>query len=124
MFKDSLYNIIETPVSTAAEATFVIELQPEHAVFQAHFPGEPIMPGACIVQVIQEVTSVWRQEALQLVKVNNLKFLSVIRPDVQPRLEVQVQLTREEETQVQVKGALMAEGTDYTKFSLTFERHG
>lgn len=101
----------------------MVRLDPTHAIFQAHFPGEPIMPGACIVQMIQEVVAEWRNFELQLVKVNNLKFLSVIKPDELSELEIRIQLTREDTDQVQVKGSLTAEDTDYSKYSLTFTRN-
>lgn len=122
-FNKSLFHIIAAPVLTDAEATYVVRLDPAHVIFQAHFPGEPIMPGACITQMIQEVVSQWRQCDLQLVKVNNLKFLSIIRPDELPELEIRIQLTRQDVDQVQVKGSLTAAETDYTKYSLTFARN-
>lgn len=122
-FKSSLFHIISANLQSNTEATYMVRLDPTHAIFQAHFPGEPIMPGACIVQMIQEVVAEWRNFELQLVKVNNLKFLSVIKPDELSELEIRIQLTREDTDQVQVKGSLTAEDTDYSKYSLTFTRN-
>ena len=32
-----------------------IRLNPDHEIYRAHFPGNPITPGVCIVQIISEV---------------------------------------------------------------------
>ena len=65
-------------------------------IYQAHFPGEPITPGVCIVQIGKEViedllleqSSVSRR--LEIIKAKNIKFLSVISPNETPILTYQV----------------------------------
>ena len=32
-----------------------IKLHPEHVIYDAHFPGQPITPGVCLVQMIGEI---------------------------------------------------------------------
>ena len=33
-----------------------IELNPNHQVFEGHFPNNPITPGVCMMQIIKEIT--------------------------------------------------------------------
>ena len=33
-----------------------IKLNPKHEIFKGHFPGKPIMPGVCMIQIIKELT--------------------------------------------------------------------
>ena len=33
----------------------VLQCNPAHIIYQAHFPGNPITPGACIIQVADEL---------------------------------------------------------------------
>ena len=51
-----------------------------HEVFAAHFPGNPIVPGAVLVDVMRAVaTDILGVEA-QVVTVKNAKFITVIVP--------------------------------------------
>ena len=119
---DELYTI--TSQHDVDQATsFLVALRPESVIFGAHFPGEPIMPGACIVQMVLELTSLWRkQPTLSITKVNNLKFLSVIKPGETPSLAVNLELRQDDESTLQVRGSLRDEATEFTKFSLTFSK--
>lgn len=84
--KNELYTIVETQVEQSAdtnlpkEARFHLRLHPEHVIYQAHFPGEPITPGVCIVQIGKELLEEVVGSPLEVIKVKNVKFLSVISP--------------------------------------------
>ena len=32
-----------------------VRLHPEHFIYQAHFPGNPVTPGVCLVQMAAEI---------------------------------------------------------------------
>ena len=51
---DSLYKVISDTRSETGHV-FSIELDPEHFIYKAHFPGEPITPGVCIMQIAKEL---------------------------------------------------------------------
>jgi 3-hydroxyacyl-[acyl-carrier-protein] dehydratase len=38
--------------SSSLEASFL--LNPKHAIFAGHFPGQPVVPGVCMLQIIKE----------------------------------------------------------------------
>jgi len=84
--KNNLYTIVETEVDETAAGgkpkggKFLLRLHPEHVIYQAHFPGEPITPGVCIVQIGKELLEELLGLSLTLTKVKNVKFLSVISP--------------------------------------------
>jgi 3-hydroxyacyl-[acyl-carrier-protein] dehydratase len=65
---------------TAQGMDFTIELNPEHYIFKAHFPTNPITPGVCIIQIIKELASEILGCDLFLKKLNNVKFLNIINP--------------------------------------------
>lgn len=95
-----------------------IRLNPESVIFKAHFPGEPILPGACIVQMVLELFMTWTKRDVEIAKVNNLKFLSVISPDEVLDLDVVIEIKKEDEGQVGIKADITKEGSDFTKMSL------
>lgn len=118
IFLDNLYTIVSTHEESASRVCMQIRLNPESVIFKAHFPGEPIMPGACIVQMVLELFMIWTKRDVEIAKVNNLKFLSVISPDEVLDLDVVIEIKKEEEGQVSIKADISKEGSDFTKMSL------
>lgn len=83
--KNNLYKIISKEEDSSM-VNYTIELNPSCVIYQAHFPKEPITPGVCIVQIGTELIEELLTEKmsvsckLEIVKVKNVKFLSVISP--------------------------------------------
>mgnify|MGYP003295793700 CR=1 FL=1 len=118
IFLDNLYTIVSTPEESAETVRFQIRLNADSVIFKAHFPGEPIMPGACIVQMVQELFSVWTKREVEIAKIVNLKFLSVIKPDEVLDLDVAIKIKKEEDQQVHINADIVKDETTYTKMSL------
>ena len=93
--KNNLYKII-IKEEVNSIFNYTVELNPSCMIYEAHFPGEPITPGVCIVQIGKEViedllleqSSVSRR--LEIIKAKKIKFLSVISPNETPILTYQV----------------------------------
>jgi 3-hydroxyacyl-[acyl-carrier-protein] dehydratase len=95
---------------------FTIELNPDHPVYEGHFPGNPVVPGVCQVQIIKELASQVLKTDLLLVRSDNIKFLAMIIPQMNPNLEVLLE-TREEEQQLWVVNGTISSGlTIFLKF--------
>ena len=75
MLRGVLY---ETVSSDAAGA--VIRLLPESPVYQGHFPGYPITPGVCLVEIALELLSEQAGRPLRLTAAKNIKFISPVFP--------------------------------------------
>lgn len=79
--KNNLYTIKNKQVQDGLSGSqYELELNPSHMIYQAHFPGEPITPGVCIVQMGQELVEDALQKKLHISFVKNVKFLSVLTP--------------------------------------------
>ena len=65
--------LYETIAVDATGAT--IRLLPESPVYQGHFPGYPITPGVCLVEIALELMG-----PVRLVGAKNIKFTSPIIP--------------------------------------------
>lgn len=65
---------------------YEIALDATHTIYQAHFPGEPITPGVCLVQITQELVEDHLHLACRLKAIKNVKFLSVLSPVNHPRV--------------------------------------
>lgn len=119
LFLDNLYAVVASAEEGTQSVNFQVRLNPESAIFKAHFPGEPIMPGACIVQMVQELYMMWTKRDVEIAKVNNLKFLSVISPDAVLELNVVLEVKKEEADMIHLKADVVDGQTYYTKMSLT-----
>ena len=52
--KNSLYQITGKETNGTA-VSYDLQLDASHVIYQAHFPGEPITPGVCIIQIAKEL---------------------------------------------------------------------
>jgi 3-hydroxyacyl-[acyl-carrier-protein] dehydratase len=87
----TLYNNFYTassPAKTENGCEYSILLNKEHFIYQAHFPGNPITPGVCIVQICTELMENYTECKLQLKRINNVKFISVINPELNGSLRI------------------------------------
>lgn len=114
---DDMFSI----VSSDAQRT-VVELHADHLVFQAHFPGNPIMPGVCIVHMISRLTEKRVGHSLVLHKVVNLKFIAPISPASEPVLTIDFSAIDLAETEVKVRGIISAGERIVTKFSIIYKK--
>jgi len=78
----------------------------KHAVFKGHFPGNPIMPGVCMMQIIKEVTEQLTNCKLLMQSVSNVKFMALINPDVTPKLRLELSIVPAEDNLIKVKTLL------------------
>lgn len=63
-----------------------LQLDTQHAIYGGHFPGNPVVPGVCIIQMIKETLSQHFNKELILVKAEEVKFLSIINPLENPTI--------------------------------------
>jgi 3-hydroxyacyl-[acyl-carrier-protein] dehydratase len=90
VLKDSLYTIQNISVAdNSIEA--IIELNEKHEIFKGHFPGQPVLPGACMMQMIKEILETFFKHKLQLSKADNIRFIAMIDPNENKELKFLIQ---------------------------------
>ncbi len=118
--KDDFFKIQEA-IPTGEGMDYNIRLNPEHAIYAAHFPGNPITPGVCIIQMVKELTEEIRQESLFLHQIKNVKFLEVIHPLQHAALTISLSV-QETEGECKVNAHVSGNGTAFAKLSLQFTK--
>jgi len=79
MLKDSLYTIQNISAeNNVIEA--IIELNEHHDIFKGHFPGQPVLPGVCMLQITKEILETFLQHKVRLSKADDIRFLAMVDP--------------------------------------------
>jgi len=96
-----------------------IHLNKKHAIFNGHFPDNPVMPGVCMIQIIKELTEQALNVELFMEKSSNIKFMLLINPEINTDLTLELEITKEDTT-VKVKNVTKFEDTLALKFNGTY----
>ena len=72
--------------------TSVIKFNPQHQIFEGHFPGQPVVPGVCMVEIVKKLTEQALDTNLLLTKGHQLKFLQLVVPDSNDAISVEIKL--------------------------------
>jgi 3-hydroxyacyl-[acyl-carrier-protein] dehydratase len=73
---------------------FEVQLNPGHAIFEGHFPGNPVLPGVCSMMIVRECASLMAGRPLRYASIRESKFLAAITPD--PILSVKLKLSAQD----------------------------
>ncbi len=60
----------------------------EHDIFKGHFPGQPVVPGVCMMQMVKELLEAQTDQPVWMRTAGLVKFLQLITPDVQPLVNI------------------------------------
>ncbi|MCM4151384.1 3-hydroxyacyl-ACP dehydratase [Arenibacter sp. N53] len=97
-----------------------IKLNPKHEIFKGHFPGKPIMPGVCMIQIIKELTERSLGKDLFLSVASNVKFMAIINPETDPLLIIDIHIS-ELDGLLKIKSTTTFGETVALKLSATFK---
>src|SRR5512147_2302186 len=119
MLQNKLYRITDFQ-SLDEGLTATIEIDPAHAIFQGHFPGNPIVPGVCTVQIIKELLEHKLGKATRMVSASNIKYLGFINPRVTPQVTFQLRIGCTEEQTIQCSASVSSGPTALCSFKGQF----
>ena len=84
---NSFYNVVSSETKDNGQSLcFHIALNREHSIYQAHFPGMPITPGVCIIQMAREILEQYSGKSLVINSIKTAKFLNIVNPQETPEL--------------------------------------
>ncbi len=122
MVLKDFYTILSEEKTGDTKYTITILVNEKHEVFKGHFPGNPIMPGVCMIQIIKELTEKITQETLMIQTLANVKFMALINPEVNPELRLELDITTTEDNLVKVKNTTYFNDTVALKLSNVYKK--
>ena len=119
MLIEGLYTV-QSLDQNEQEVNAQVKLHADHDVFKGHFPGNPIMPGVCMIQMIKEITEKVTEKALFLSVATNVKFMAKINPEENEVIDLSLKISQDDDI-IKVKNITSYGDTVALKLSITFK---
>lgn len=122
MLQDDFYSVIKkesTPDGQNVEAK--IRFDRSHRIFEGHFPQVPVVPGVCLIQMVQELSGELLNKKLALSNGSNIKFLSPINPDMHSEVNVSIQTKVGENEMIKVSAVCSFDSVIFMKLRAGFK---
>ncbi|MBR1498801.1 MAG: beta-hydroxyacyl-ACP dehydratase [Bacteroidaceae bacterium] len=118
ILQDNLFTILS---HEAGQPAFQVQLHRDWPIYKAHFPGHPITPGVCIVQMVQELLQVHLGRKVSLLGAKNVKYTSIVSPEEVTDLTVTFpKIDPQPDASLKVQAQVSAGDKLCTKLSATF----
>lgn len=117
ILKNQLYQIEHSQESDGTQQ-FTIRLLEDCPIYRAHFPGQPITPGVCIVQIVQELLELTVGQQLEICEVKNVKFLNILTPKDNPKVDIVFTSIETSDESVSAKAEVKDATTVFTTVSV------
>ncbi|OFX22460.1 MAG: hypothetical protein A2041_08185 [Bacteroidetes bacterium GWA2_31_9b] len=121
MLLKDFYTLIEFDKIDNENIKAVIKLNKNHPVYKGHFPGNPVVPGVCLTQLIKEVMETAEKKELMLVSADYIKFMAIVNPEINEILQIDLKLKVKEDNTTQVTSETHFGETVFYKFKGNFK---
>lgn len=119
MSNQSIFKVL-TSVPSENSVVTVLQIDQQNQIFKGHFPDEPVVPGACMLQIVKDILAKTVNTPLRLLKADNIKFLSLVKPEIGTlQLQINYFLT---DPEIKVSASLTAGDLVCMKLQANFTR--
>jgi 3-hydroxyacyl-[acyl-carrier-protein] dehydratase len=119
MLKDSLFTITSL-AQQEGSINATLKVNADDPIFKGHFPNQPVLPGACLLQMLKEVLETALDARLRMKKADNIKFLTLIDPLQQNMLQLTITYKPADNNELFVTANLSAGANNCFKFKGVF----
>jgi 3-hydroxyacyl-[acyl-carrier-protein] dehydratase len=131
ILRDEFYHVTKHGISNGLLQT-TLRFDPAHRIFEGHFPGQPVVPGVCMMQIAKELVEAYVLSAYapgpgrrtRLVRADSAKFLTIIDPRGTPTVHADIQTSPGEEGEINVVARFYNEATTYFKLTAVLKISG
>ena len=114
------YHILSSEITTDA-GVFRVALNADCEVYQGHFPGEPVCPGVCNIQMIKECTEQClgytgdnlltagedsESPSILLSHIRQCRLTTLVTPQQHPEVEVRVAILSRSDDTITFRGTI------------------
>jgi 3-hydroxyacyl-[acyl-carrier-protein] dehydratase len=99
-----------------------ILINEKHKIFEGHFPGMPVVPGVCMIQIVMEMLELVTGKQIRLVSSDTIKFLAVINPQINKEVDVRIHWSPDSDAFL-VNATLFADSRTFFKLKAIVTLH-
>ena len=111
---------IEKIETAGTEAKTELLINAGHKIFEGHFPGQPVVPGVCMMQMVKEIIEQVIEKKTNLVKAQEMKFLAILDPSKNNSISANIKYTTGENGNLNIVASLFKDELMHFKFKGTF----
>lgn len=115
-FEDYYYKVYSMHTDWTYTMTEYIAFLPGCDIFRGHFPGRPVCPGACAIQLIKDVARRLTGRKLLISTIRQCRFTTLATPDACPEVAVKVDITACTEAGYSITARISDERQTYVEF--------
>lgn len=123
IFKGEFYTVTYWQTDGPEEFSATISFNTDHKIFKAHFPGNPITPGACVVQIATELLSDHLKKEMILSEAKTIKFVNLINPLENNKVDFVFKITPDEDNCIRASIKVCSEPDVFVKISALFREN-
>jgi 3-hydroxyacyl-[acyl-carrier-protein] dehydratase len=120
MLQGNFFTIASIKTETQS-AKAVLEINAAHEIFNGHFPGTPVVPGVCMMQMVKEILEDILAGETRMIKAEHIKFLNVINPQQTSSVNLDLKYSITDNKHASVIASLFNDEIVYFKFKGVFK---
>jgi 3-hydroxyacyl-[acyl-carrier-protein] dehydratase len=105
-----------------ATISVMLGINADSEILKGHFPGHPVVPGACMLQIVKEALENALNYSIRLKKADQLKFMIMIDPTNTSTVALDMTYKNAEDDTIVVTAKLSNPDALYFKFQGSFVR--
>lgn len=105
-----------------AAISVMLNINADSEILKGHFPGQPVVPGACMLQIVKEVLEIVLNYPVRQKKADQLKFMIMIDPKNTSSVTLDMTYKDAEDGAIIVTAKLSNPDALYFKFQGSFVR--
>jgi len=106
---------INDQVSSETEIWAELFIDAGHKIFEGHFPGQPVVPGVCMMQMIKEIYEVITGNTTDLIEAAELKFLAIINPIENNLVNASINITNDDIGRIKIAASIFKDDVVHFK---------
>jgi 3-hydroxyacyl-[acyl-carrier-protein] dehydratase len=111
---------IQRMETTGTEVKAELVINAGHQIFEGHFPGQPVLPGVCMMQMLKEILEQETGKKTNLAKAHEMKFLAIIDPSKNHLISANIKYNTGEDGSLNVVASLFKEELIHFRFKGLF----
>lgn len=90
-----------------------VRLNPDCRVYEGHFPGTPVSPGVCNIEMIRRCAEYIHHHPIRIRKIKQCKLTALMTPQITPQANVTISLQENEQGVYRLTASICEGETTY-----------